>query len=96
MHIKWTTPNTVIYNCLQEIKRTLNHRLQLTDLLIKPVQRIMKYQLLLKDILKYTKRSGESCDSLEDAIRVMHVVPKAANDMMNVGRLQGFDVSSYS
>ena len=26
----------------------------------------------------------------------MHVVPKAANDMMNVGRLQGFDVSSYS
>lgn len=23
----------------------------------------------------------------------MHVVPKAANDMMNVGRLQGFDVS---
>lgn len=53
----------------------------------------MKYQLLLKDILKYTKRSGESYDSLECAIRVMHVVPKAANDMMNVGRLQGFDVS---
>jgi hypothetical protein len=24
----------------------------------------------------------------------MHVVPKEANDMMNVGRLQGFDVSS--
>lgn len=70
----------------------LNHRLQLTDLLIKPVQRIMKYQLLLKDILKYTRRSGESCSSLEDAIGVMHVVPKAANDMMNVGRLQGFDV----
>lgn len=96
MHIKWTTLNTALYfYCLQEIKRILNHRLQLTDLLIKPVQRIMKYQLLLKDILKYTKRSGESCDSLEDAIRVMHVVPKAANDMMNVGRLQGFDVSSH-
>lgn len=70
----------------------LNHRLQLTDLLIKPVQRIMKYQLLLKDILKYTKRSGEPTRSLEDAISVMHRVPKEANDMMNVGRLQGFEV----
>ncbi|XP_067936913.1 rho guanine nucleotide exchange factor 25-like [Watersipora subatra] len=74
-----------------EIKGVLNHRLQLTDLLIKPVQRIMKYQLLLKDILKYTKRSGEPTRSLEDAISVMHRVPKEANDMMNVGRLQGFE-----
>lgn len=32
----------------QDIKQRLGHRLQLTDLLIKPVQRIMKYQLLLK------------------------------------------------
>ena len=32
----------------QELKQRLGHRLQLTDLLIKPVQRIMKYQLLLK------------------------------------------------
>lgn len=32
----------------QDLKQRLGHRLQLTDLLIKPVQRIMKYQLLLK------------------------------------------------
>jgi len=55
----------------------------------------MKYQLLLKDILKYTERMGltEEIKTLRDATRVMHVVPKEANDMMNVGRLQGFDVS---
>lgn len=34
--------------CVQELKQQLGHRLQLNDLLIKPVQRIMKYQLLLK------------------------------------------------
>lgn len=34
--------------CLQELRQQLGHRLQLNDLLIKPVQRIMKYQLLLK------------------------------------------------
>lgn len=75
----------------EDIRKKLNHKLQLPDLLIKPVQRIMKYQLLLKDIHKQTKRCGEDCTSLEDAMRVMHVVPKAANDMMNVGRVQGFD-----
>uniref|UniRef100_A0A8C1Y404 Rho guanine nucleotide exchange factor 25 n=1 Tax=Cyprinus carpio TaxID=7962 RepID=A0A8C1Y404_CYPCA len=58
----------------EELKQQLGHRLQLNDLLIKPVQRIMKYQLLLKK-----------------AVEVMCFVPKRCNDMMNVGRLQGFE-----
>lgn len=37
----------VRFRC-QELRQQLGHRLQLNDLLIKPVQRIMKYQLLLK------------------------------------------------
>uniref|UniRef100_A0A915JRK2 DH domain-containing protein n=1 Tax=Romanomermis culicivorax TaxID=13658 RepID=A0A915JRK2_ROMCU len=74
-----------------EIKQKLGHRLTLGDLLIKPVQRIMKYQLLLKDILKYTERSNESTEFLKKALQVMHVVPKACDDMMHVGRLQNFD-----
>uniref|UniRef100_A0A8C5F148 DH domain-containing protein n=1 Tax=Gopherus evgoodei TaxID=1825980 RepID=A0A8C5F148_9SAUR len=63
----------------EELKQELGHRLQLNDLLIKPVQRIMKYQLLLK------VRKG--CQAVE----VMCFVPKRCNDMMNVGRLQGFE-----
>uniref|UniRef100_A0A671NYI3 non-specific serine/threonine protein kinase n=1 Tax=Sinocyclocheilus anshuiensis TaxID=1608454 RepID=A0A671NYI3_9TELE len=68
----------------EDLKQHLGHRLQITDLLIKPVQRIMKYQLLLK-----------VCPSgplhLIRAVEVMCIVPKRCNDMMNVGRLQGFD-----
>uniref|UniRef100_A0A131YF12 Triple functional domain protein n=1 Tax=Rhipicephalus appendiculatus TaxID=34631 RepID=A0A131YF12_RHIAP len=77
----------------EEIRQKLGHKLQLPDLLIKPVQRIMKYQLLLKDILKYTERAQlhKEAEDLRKAVHIMHVVPKAANDMMNVGRLQGFD-----
>ncbi|KAG8189360.1 hypothetical protein JTE90_021863 [Oedothorax gibbosus] len=77
----------------EEARQKLGHKLQLPDLLIKPVQRIMKYQLLLKDILKYTEKAGleEESQNLKKAVQIMHVVPKAANDMMNVGRLQGFD-----
>ncbi|XP_053570468.1 triple functional domain protein isoform X2 [Bombina bombina] len=75
----------------EDLKQRLGHRLQLTDLLIKPVQRIMKYQLLLKDFLKYSKKACVDIAELERAVEVMCIVPKRCNDMMNVGRLQGFD-----
>uniref|UniRef100_A0A665THM0 non-specific serine/threonine protein kinase n=1 Tax=Echeneis naucrates TaxID=173247 RepID=A0A665THM0_ECHNA len=66
----------------EDLKQRLGHRLQITDLLIKPVQRIMKYQLLLKVGLLQSSRGS---------VEVMCIVPKRCNDMMNVGRLQGFD-----
>ncbi|KAF7221540.1 transcript variant X5 [Nothobranchius furzeri] len=75
----------------EELKQQLGQRLQITDLLIKPVQRIMKYQLLLKDFLKHSKKAGLESPDLERAVQVMCIVPKRCNDMMNVGRLQGFD-----
>ncbi|TKS88950.1 Triple functional domain protein [Collichthys lucidus] len=58
----------------EDLKQRLGHRLQISDLLIRPVPRIMKYHLLLKK-----------------AVEVMCIVAKRCNDMMNVGRLQGFD-----
>ncbi|XP_067385674.1 rho guanine nucleotide exchange factor 25 [Emydura macquarii macquarii] len=75
----------------EELKQELGHRLQLNDLLIKPVQRIMKYQLLLKDFLKYYSKARRDTEQLERAVQVMCFVPKRCNDMMNVGRLQGFE-----
>uniref|UniRef100_A0A8C2XME6 non-specific serine/threonine protein kinase n=1 Tax=Cyclopterus lumpus TaxID=8103 RepID=A0A8C2XME6_CYCLU len=75
----------------EDLKQRMGHRLQITDLLIKPVQRIMKYQLLLKDLHKLSKKAGVDTTELEKAVEVMCVVPKRCNDMMNVGRLQGFE-----
>ncbi|XP_063808402.1 rho guanine nucleotide exchange factor 25 isoform X3 [Pseudophryne corroboree] len=75
----------------EELRQQLSHRLQLNDLLIKPVQRIMKYQLLLKDFLKYYSKAGQDTTELEKAVEVMCFVPKRCNDMMNLGRLQGFE-----
>ncbi|KAM5173905.1 rho guanine nucleotide exchange factor 25 isoform 1-T1 [Callospermophilus lateralis] len=76
----------------EELRQQLGHRLQLNDLLIKPVQRIMKYQLLLKDFLKYYSRAGMDTEELEQAVEVMCFVPKRCNDMMTLGRLRGFEV----
>ncbi|RZF34081.1 hypothetical protein LSTR_LSTR011651 [Laodelphax striatellus] len=77
----------------EELKQKLGHKLSLCDLLIKPVQRITKYQLLLDNIYKYTEKAQiySEIDNLRQAKDIMCVVPKAANDMMNVSRLQGFD-----
>lgn len=49
--------------------------MQLCDLLIKPVQRIMKYELMLRDILKHSERAGlvQEVPHLHDAIYVMKV-----------------------
>jgi len=53
----------------------------------------MKYELLIKDILKHTKNAKltEEAEELERALNILRVVPKAANDMMDVGRLQKFE-----
>ena len=34
--------------------------------------------------------------AIEQAFQVMTVVPNQANDMMDIGRLQGFEVSVYN
>lgn len=75
----------------EQLREILDHKLQLADMLIKPVQRIMKYELLLKAIMKYTEKAGEDIKNLQRAIEVMCIIPGAANDMMSVGRLQGFE-----
>uniref|UniRef100_A0A3B3DI87 DH domain-containing protein n=1 Tax=Oryzias melastigma TaxID=30732 RepID=A0A3B3DI87_ORYME len=75
----------------EDLRQRLGQRLQITELLLKPVQRILKYQLLLKDLLKHSKKAGLESVDLERAVKVMCIVPKRCNDMMNIGRLQGFD-----
>ena len=52
--------------------------------------------LVMQDLLKQTDRAGEDTKDLQRAVEVMHVVPKAADDMMNVGRLQGFQVIMHN
>ncbi|CAF0962665.1 unnamed protein product, partial [Didymodactylos carnosus] len=48
----------------------------------------MRYQLLLKEILKSTERMGEEPRAIRSALQVMITVPTQANDMMNVGRVK--------
>uniref|UniRef100_A0A673CN99 Trio Rho guanine nucleotide exchange factor b n=1 Tax=Sphaeramia orbicularis TaxID=375764 RepID=A0A673CN99_9TELE len=66
------------------------HRLanSISSYLIKPVQRITKYQLLLKELLTCCE---EGKGEIKDGLEVMLSVPKKANDAMHLSMLEGFD-----
>ncbi|KAH8365464.1 hypothetical protein KR093_001054 [Drosophila rubida] len=78
----------------EKIRIKLGHRLNLSDLIIKPVQRITKYGLIIDQLLRETKRAGlhNEVPSLMEAYKQMRVVVKTVDDMMVVLRsLHDFD-----
>ncbi|XP_077987372.1 guanine nucleotide exchange factor DBS-like [Glandiceps talaboti] len=74
----------------QECQKLLQHRLPLSAYLLKPVQRVTKYQLLLKEMLKYS-HNEEGYEALQDALDTMLHVLKYVNDSMHQLRITGFD-----
>ncbi|XP_043927819.1 guanine nucleotide exchange factor DBS [Protopterus annectens] len=74
----------------QECQKKLEHKLRLDSYLLKPVQRITKYQLLLKELLKYSKYC-EGAEDLEEALRAILGILKAVNDSMHQIAITGYD-----
>ncbi|XP_057712502.1 triple functional domain protein-like [Corythoichthys intestinalis] len=72
------------------------HRLEnsVNSYLLKPVQRITKYPLLLKDLLECCCEEGKA--ELKKALDVTLSIPKRANDAMHLSVLEGFDESIES
>lgn len=60
----------------------MGYRLGIEDYLIKPVQRIMKYQLLLKDFVKYTAKAGLDTTELKVGGSGMSVVQENYFEML--------------
>ncbi|XP_047247810.1 mucin-5AC isoform X3 [Girardinichthys multiradiatus] len=64
-----------------ERQTTLNHSLPLETYLLKPVQRILKYHLLLQELSKHIDKSDPGYEVVEDAIITMTAVAWYINDM---------------
>lgn len=79
---------------LAACQQKLGHKLPLAAYLLKPVQRITKYQLLLKDLLKYSDEPS-CCSELQEALDCMLVVLKCVNDSMHQTAITGFGVSIF-
>ncbi|XP_044571237.1 guanine nucleotide exchange factor DBS isoform X8 [Drosophila ananassae] len=70
-------------------QKRLGHKLPLAAYLLKPVQRITKYQLLLKDLLRYSD-SGNCTKELQKALDCMLIVLKCVNDSMHQVAITGY------
>ncbi|CAB1329015.1 unnamed protein product [Coregonus sp. 'balchen'] len=73
-----------------ECQKKLEHKLGLDSYLLKPVQRITKYQLLLKELLKYSK-GCEGSEDLQEALTSILGILKAVNDSMHLIAITGYD-----
>ncbi|XP_050314166.1 guanine nucleotide exchange factor DBS-like isoform X2 [Anthonomus grandis grandis] len=71
-------------------QRKLGHKLPLAAYLLKPVQRITKYQLLLSHLLKYSEGKLQCCKELQQALDCMLLVLKCVNDSMHQISITGF------
>lgn len=77
-------------NYFEELQRKHKVEHPLPAFLIKPVQRITKYQLLLKDLQSCC---DEGQGEIRDGLEVMLNVPKKANDALHLSLLEQCDVS---
>ncbi|XP_062870167.1 proto-oncogene DBL [Trichomycterus rosablanca] len=74
----------------QECKKKLKHKLDLDSYLLKPVQRLTKYQLLLKELLKHSTHS-QYVSELQEALNAMLDLLKSVNDSMHQIAITGYE-----
>lgn len=73
----------------KECQKRLDHRLPLGAYLLRPVQRITQYQLLLGKMLKFCQYDVGSID-LQEALDTMLSVVKHVNDVLHQISIKGF------
>ncbi|XP_045080408.1 proto-oncogene DBL isoform X3 [Coregonus clupeaformis] len=74
----------------QECQKKLEHKLGLDSYLLKPVQRLTKYQLLLKELLKHSADS-DYISELQGALEAMLDLLKSVNDSMHQIAITGYE-----
>uniref|UniRef100_A0A8C7ZGX5 MCF.2 cell line derived transforming sequence a n=1 Tax=Oryzias sinensis TaxID=183150 RepID=A0A8C7ZGX5_9TELE len=73
----------------QECQKKLEHKLGLDSYLLKPIQRLTKYQLLIKELLKYSS-DCEGTSELQGALTAMLDLLKSVNDSMHQISITGY------
>ncbi|XP_075733477.1 obscurin isoform X6 [Rhipicephalus microplus] len=68
----------------------INDDKTLSDHLKLPIQRINDYQLLLKELIKYTARLHEDYSDLQRALDFMQAIPQRASDLQYINAIEGY------
>ncbi|KAK0425243.1 hypothetical protein QR680_009099 [Steinernema hermaphroditum] len=81
-------PEAIQFFSSVRLAHKLEHSHELQSMVIKPVQRITKYGLMLKEILKNCKNNVEE---IREAHNVVVGVPKRANDIIHLKNFEGVE-----
>ncbi|GBN70955.1 Obscurin, partial [Araneus ventricosus] len=73
-----------------EFSRKIDDEKTLAEHLKLPIQRINDYQLLLKELIKYTARLREDTTDLEKAHDFMQAIPQRIADLQYINSIQGY------
>lgn len=73
--------NKALAKFFRERQESLRHSLPLGSYLLKPVQRILKYHLLLHEIANHLEKDTETLEVVQEAIDTMQRVAWHINDM---------------
>ncbi|XP_076308539.1 uncharacterized protein LOC143223952 [Tachypleus tridentatus] len=79
--IKELMNNLETAEIFKERQLALHHCLPLGSYLLKPVQRILKYHLLLNNIVKYSDKESDGYPDIKNALSVMTGIAYHINDM---------------
>ncbi|XP_017890129.1 obscurin isoform X5 [Ceratina calcarata] len=82
--------NSAAREYFEELSQTLHDDKSLSEHLKLPIQRINDYQLLLKELVKYSTRLGENCDDLQKALELMLGIPHRATDNIFISNIEGY------
>ncbi|XP_052748802.1 obscurin isoform X3 [Galleria mellonella] len=92
-HLLATDP--VVNKYFQALADKLGDDKGITEHLKLPIQRINDYQLLLKELVKYSKRIGEDCTDLQKALELFLSVPNRATDNKFIASIEGYRGNIY-
>lgn len=73
--------NSETAEIFKERQTALQHNLPLGSYLLKPVQRILKYHLLLQNLVKHSDKEQEGYSDIKNALSVMTGIAYHINDM---------------
>ncbi|XP_047356863.1 obscurin isoform X3 [Vespa velutina] len=82
--------NDQVREYFEELSQTLGDDKSVSEHLKLPIQRINDYQLLLKELVKYSTRLGENCDDLQKALELMLGIPHRATDNKFISNIEGY------
>ncbi|XP_031784412.1 obscurin isoform X6 [Nasonia vitripennis] len=82
--------NNEVREYFEELSHKLGDDKSVSEHLKLPIQRINDYQLLLKELVKYSTRLGEDCDDLQKALELMLGIPHRATDNKFISNIEGY------